>query len=137
MSNDYEDEVDETLQCNACVYEIDTAQKRNLHYKTEWHRYNVKRRCAGLGPLSERVFLQKVNEIKAQSAGTQAVRCELCNLNCKNQRAYEAHIRTKKHLGKELNKARQVCVSFDLLLENHSSFSFSFLLDILFCYFLI
>jgi pre-60S factor REI1 len=96
MSND--EEFDDEMYCNACQLDIRDHNERVIHYKTEWHRYNVKRRCAGLSFLTERVFLQKLSEIKAQAVAGASVQCTLCRATFRNDAAYQAHIATKKHL---------------------------------------
>lgn len=50
----------EQIFCNACSYGIDDPVVRASHYKTEWHRYNVKRRCAGLQGIPQGLFEQKI-----------------------------------------------------------------------------
>lgn len=32
------------LTCNACNMEFKDEEERNLHYKSDWHRYNLKRK---------------------------------------------------------------------------------------------
>lgn len=51
------------------------------HYKSDHHRYNMKRRVAGLPPLSAALFDQKVLERRAQTAimaSPKGSACEVC-----------------------------------------------------------
>jgi hypothetical protein len=58
----YARQMADTIACNACNYNV-TAEDRNNHYKSDWHRYNVKRQCAGLGPIARDIFEEKLSGI--------------------------------------------------------------------------
>jgi hypothetical protein len=45
------------LTCNACNIKTFTSQQeQRAHFKTDYHRYNVKRRVSGLNPVDEAAF---------------------------------------------------------------------------------
>ncbi|SCV03750.1 LAMI_0H10660g1_1 [Lachancea mirantina] len=46
--------------CNTCGLQFGSADDQRLHMKSEWHRYNLKRRVAQLPPINEETFNQKV-----------------------------------------------------------------------------
>lgn len=46
--------------CNTCGLSFPTADLQRLHMKTEWHRYNLKRRVAQLPPISAEIFAEKI-----------------------------------------------------------------------------
>ncbi|QPG73311.1 hypothetical protein FOA43_000621 [Brettanomyces nanus] len=46
--------------CNSCELAFTASQDQREHMKTEWHRYNLKRRVAQLPPISEDTFDTKV-----------------------------------------------------------------------------
>lgn len=51
------------------------------HYRSDHHRYNMKRRVAGLPPVSVAIFNQKVLDRKAETAIMASPRgsvCEVC-----------------------------------------------------------
>lgn len=51
------------------------------HYRSDHHRYNMKRRVAGLPPISVTLFNQRVLERKAETAITttpKSMTCDLC-----------------------------------------------------------
>jgi len=50
-----------TLTCSSCAVSYGNAADQRLHHKTEFHRYNAKRKAAGLGPVSLTVF-QTISE---------------------------------------------------------------------------
>lgn len=45
------------LTCNACNKEFDDEVQQKLHYRSEWHRYNLKRKVMDFSHLSSRVRL--------------------------------------------------------------------------------
>lgn len=46
--------------CNSCAVRFVSADLQRQHMKTEWHRYNLKRRVSGLPLISSDVFAEKV-----------------------------------------------------------------------------
>ncbi|AET38769.1 Reh1p Ecym_3276 [Eremothecium cymbalariae DBVPG len=46
--------------CNSCMIQFKSSELQRYHMKTEWHRYNLKRRITALPPISSDVFLQKL-----------------------------------------------------------------------------
>ncbi|ODQ76973.1 hypothetical protein BABINDRAFT_163879 [Babjeviella inositovora NRRL Y-12698] len=51
--------------CNTCGIQFPLAVLQRQHMKTDWHRYNLKRRVAQLEPLTSEVFAGKVLAQKA------------------------------------------------------------------------
>lgn len=48
--------------CNSCSLQFPTGNDQRDHMKTDWHRYNLKRRVASLPAISEATFNSKLNE---------------------------------------------------------------------------
>jgi hypothetical protein len=46
--------------CLACQVVFPTAESQRVHYVTDWHRYNLKRKVAELPPVTSEVYNQKV-----------------------------------------------------------------------------
>ncbi|SCV05943.1 LANO_0H18602g1_1 [Lachancea nothofagi CBS 11611] len=46
--------------CNACLIQFRSSDQQRYHMKTEWHRYNLKRKLAQLGPIPADLFAEKV-----------------------------------------------------------------------------
>ncbi|EAZ63434.1 zinc finger protein [Scheffersomyces stipitis CBS 6054] len=46
--------------CNTCSLQFPTAEDQRVHMKSEWHRYNLKRRVAQLPSIDEDTFNSKV-----------------------------------------------------------------------------
>lgn len=51
--------------CNACAIQFPVALLQRQHMRTDWHRYNLKRRVAQLGPILAEVFAAKVSSVAA------------------------------------------------------------------------
>ncbi|XP_076638178.1 tRNA endonuclease ANKZF1 isoform X2 [Colletes latitarsis] len=68
--------VSDSLSCSFCntIFE-DKAQQR-LHYKLDWHRYNLKQRLNGLKPISEDKFDLLANEGNVSSLSGSDVESE-------------------------------------------------------------
>ena len=59
------------------------------HYRSDHHRYNMKRRVAGLPPVSAALFNQKVLERRAETAimaSPKGSTCEICGYVCTHRR---------------------------------------------------
>lgn len=57
--------------CNACVIQFKSSDLQRYHMKTEWHRYNLKRRVAELPPISADVFAEKLQISERERAENQ------------------------------------------------------------------
>ncbi|KAK6453755.1 C2H2 type zinc-finger-domain-containing protein [Scheffersomyces xylosifermentans] len=56
-----------SFTCNTCGIKFVTAELQRQHMKTEWHRYNLKRRVAELPSISSEVFAEKI--LTSQQSG--------------------------------------------------------------------
>ena len=45
--------------CSSCEVQFETAESHQQHYKTEHHKYNLKRRMLNLKPVTEELFHSK------------------------------------------------------------------------------
>lgn len=94
-----------SFTCISCRVAFKEAELQRLHYKTDWHRYNLKRKVAELPPVTSeefqrRVITQRTNdEIGKQD---KSVYCNVCRKSFGNQKAYENHMNSKKHKENEL-----------------------------------
>ena len=57
------------LACNACRHLLPDLEAQKEHYRTEWHMYNVKRRCAGMEAVPIGVFEEKVLPVLREAEG--------------------------------------------------------------------
>lgn len=89
--------------CITCSIAFTQPDEQRTHFRSEFHRYNMKRRLADLLPIKAQQFADKVAEHEtqaqhaAQHAAEQAGRCDVCRKSFASQNAYLGHLRSKKH----------------------------------------
>ncbi|KAH3669171.1 hypothetical protein WICMUC_005010 [Wickerhamomyces mucosus] len=52
------------FKCNSCAIQFPNSDSQRYHMKTDWHRYNLKRRVAQLPPIDAQVFSEKLHQSK-------------------------------------------------------------------------
>ncbi|KAL1929553.1 hypothetical protein VTP01DRAFT_1691 [Rhizomucor pusillus] len=90
--------------CLACQIAFESAEGQRLHYRSEWHRYNLKRKVADLPPVTSEQFQQKA-QVQKRAEATQTEQeqqpykgqCAVCRKTFGTKNAYDNHIRSKKH----------------------------------------
>jgi len=94
-----------TYTCINCAVAFKDADLQRDHYKSDWHRYNLKRKIAELPPVSLAQFNAKVEKQKEvvskhQNGGTTSSSgyCVACSKNFSTEKAYINHVKSKKHL---------------------------------------
>ncbi|KAJ7346475.1 C2H2 type zinc-finger-domain-containing protein [Mycena albidolilacea] len=90
----------ELFTCLSCTIAFHTAEDQRTHYRSDHHRYNMKRRVAGLPPVSADLFNQKVLDRRLETAVMSSIKgsyCEACNKTYTTENAYRSHIISKKH----------------------------------------
>lgn len=90
--------------CITCSVAFHSGEFQRAHYKTDWHRYNLKRKVAELPPVTAEDFKQKVLIQRAADAKSRERRshyCEACRKAFSSDKSYESHLRSKKHKEKE------------------------------------
>ncbi|XP_043251197.1 zinc finger protein 622 [Colletes gigas] len=117
--------------CITCRVAFRDLEVQRQHYKSDWHRYNLKRKVAELPPVTveefqKRVIAQRNKDDKQREEET--MNCKNCrkSFNTKNQ--YENHLLSKKH--KE--KCAKQCSISDMeheTLDNDASSSLNCLID--------
>ncbi|KAI0268605.1 C2H2 type zinc-finger-domain-containing protein [Gloeopeniophorella convolvens] len=97
--------------CLSCTIAFLTAEDQRDHYRSDHHRYNMKRRVASLPPVSAAVFNQKVLERRQETAvmlSPKGSTCEVCNKAYTTENAYRSHMNSKKHRENELKALSRV-----------------------------
>ncbi|ORX76487.1 hypothetical protein K493DRAFT_321545 [Basidiobolus meristosporus CBS 931.73] len=95
--------------CLACHVAFRTLEHQRNHYRTDWHRYNLKRKVAELPPITAEVFAEKVLAQQAQTAQEGAAfkgECVACKKTFASENAYTNHIQSKKHKETEAKFAK-------------------------------
>ncbi|XP_028833385.1 zinc finger protein 622 isoform X2 [Denticeps clupeoides] len=89
--------------CISCRVSFADGEVQRAHYKTDWHRYNLKRKVADMPPVTaenfqERVLAQRaaaeMEQGQAQSGGQT---CATCNKRFSSSNAYTNHLQSNKH----------------------------------------
>ncbi|KAF9244846.1 C2H2 type zinc-finger-domain-containing protein [Melanogaster broomeanus] len=97
--------------CLSCSIAFASAEDQRAHYRSDYHRYNMKRRVASLPPVSATVFNQKVLERRQETAVISSPRgssCEVCGKTYTTENAYRSHINSNKHKENEIKAASQL-----------------------------
>ncbi|XP_031626788.1 zinc finger protein 622 [Contarinia nasturtii] len=86
--------------CLNCNVRFQNADIQREHYKTDWHRYNLKRRVADLPPITaedfqKRVLQQRASDELAQQEVT--LYCGVCRKQFISEKSHQNHLNSKKH----------------------------------------
>ena len=97
--------------CNSCQVAFRSSDAQRSHMRSDWHRYNLKRRVASLPPLSSEVYNEKVlnaqatTKAAAERATFERV-CTACQKTYFSENAYQNHIGSQKHKLKAATQQR-------------------------------
>ncbi|XP_071966148.1 cytoplasmic 60S subunit biogenesis factor ZNF622-like [Antedon mediterranea] len=97
--------------CITCRVAFASIEVQRGHYKSDWHRYNLKRKVADMSPITSDEFRQRVLSQQAQIAqSTQSVKsyCQVCNKNFNTENAYANHMQSKKHKAQEAKVTKEL-----------------------------
>ncbi|XP_067634705.1 cytoplasmic 60S subunit biogenesis factor ZNF622 [Eurosta solidaginis] len=88
--------------CINCCVKFASADLQRDHYKTDWHRYNLKRRVAELPPVSAEAFQERMLLMRQEKAAEEAESqmsfyCNACRKQFGNQKTHDNHLNSKKH----------------------------------------
>ncbi|XP_037825875.1 zinc finger protein 622 [Lucilia sericata] len=88
--------------CINCSVKFASADIQREHYKTDWHRYNLKRRVAELPPVTAEEFQSRVIQMRnaeatANEEKQMSLYCNACRKQFGNQKAHDNHLNSKKH----------------------------------------
>ncbi|EPQ30827.1 uncharacterized protein PFL1_01726 [Pseudozyma flocculosa PF-1] len=102
----YDDETP-LFTCLSCSIAFPNPEDQRTHYRSDLHRYNMKRRVANLPPVKADVFNAKILERRAQQSAEESQasaahdRCVACNKVFLSQNAYKDHLNSRKHKDNE------------------------------------
>uniref|UniRef100_A0A3P9IED2 Cytoplasmic 60S subunit biogenesis factor ZNF622 n=1 Tax=Oryzias latipes TaxID=8090 RepID=A0A3P9IED2_ORYLA len=88
--------------CISCRVTFADGEVQRAHYKTDWHRYNLKRKVADMPPVTaenfqERVLLQRAVAEQQLSESTATEVCGVCNKRFSSANAHQNHLQSHKH----------------------------------------
>lgn len=89
------------LTCNACNKEFQDDSEQKLHYKSEWHRYNLKRKVAGVPGVTEALFSARQSALAEEknklSVTPMLYSCALCGKGYRSSKAHAQHLKSRMH----------------------------------------
>ncbi|XP_044011413.1 zinc finger protein 622 [Aphidius gifuensis] len=91
--------------CITCRVAFRDLEIQRLHYKSDWHRYNLKRKVAELPPITSEEFQKRVlvaHQADLKKVKPATAQCKMCHKNFNTINQYENHIMSKKHHDNEL-----------------------------------
>ncbi|GBG62406.1 hypothetical protein CBR_g30359 [Chara braunii] len=91
------------LTCNACNVTFSDEPSQKAHYRCDWHRYNLKRKVAGLPGVTSAWFEKRRESVDAErnkNAERMVYVCQLCGKQYSSKQAHEQHLNSKAHLVK-------------------------------------
>jgi len=94
--------------CNSCSVAFASADLQRDHYRSDWHRYNLKRKVAQLPPVTLDNFNQRVASQTAQDVEDKKDKssyCTLCHKHFNTENSYTNHLKSKKHRDLEVKNA--------------------------------
>lgn len=88
--------------CISCRVAFSDGEVQRAHYKTDWHRYNLKRKVADMPPVTaenfqERVLAQRAAAEQRLNDTSVAEGCATCNKKFSSANAYQNHLQSHKH----------------------------------------
>ncbi|KAF7705867.1 zinc finger protein 622 isoform X1 [Silurus meridionalis] len=88
--------------CISCRVQFVDADVQRAHYKTDWHRYNLKRKVASMPPVTaenfqERVLAQRAAAEQQLADAHSLSTCTTCNKKFSSTNAYNNHLQSHKH----------------------------------------
>ncbi|KAF4353535.1 hypothetical protein CsatB_008625 [Cannabis sativa] len=90
------------LACNACNKEFIDDSEQKFHYKSEWHRYNLKRKIAGVPGVTEVLFMARqaalAQEKNKLSETPMLYSCGLCGKGYRSSKAHAEHLKSRNHI---------------------------------------
>lgn len=89
-----------SFTCLNCSVRFQNAEMQREHYKTDWHRYNLKRKIAELPPVSVEEFEKRIHQQKNDDAAAledQSLYCKACKKLFKSKNAHDNHLDSRKH----------------------------------------
>ncbi|KAI9251489.1 C2H2 type zinc-finger-domain-containing protein, partial [Phascolomyces articulosus] len=88
--------------CTTCHVAFPTSEGQRNHYRTDWHKYNLKRKVAELTPINAEQFAEKILGNKAKGREEEErmgliYECAVCRKSYYSENAFNNHMQSKKH----------------------------------------
>uniref|UniRef100_A0A8C6T2N7 Cytoplasmic 60S subunit biogenesis factor ZNF622 n=1 Tax=Neogobius melanostomus TaxID=47308 RepID=A0A8C6T2N7_9GOBI len=110
--------------CISCRVAFADGEVQRAHYKTDWHRYNLKRKVADMPPVTaenfqERVLAQRAATEQQMTNAATTESCDVCNKKFSTVNAYQNHLKSHKHQQAERQAERAAQSEVDRLNEKN------------------
>ncbi|KAJ2453037.1 pre-60S factor rei1 [Coemansia sp. RSA 2424] len=111
--------------CMACQVAFYSAEQQRTHYRSDWHRYNLKRKVADLPPVNAESFAQRVLSLQAKAVETTkraefSADCSVCKKTYGSENAFNNHLNSKKHKETEARMLRRMQEDEDVRAEQEA-----------------
>ncbi|CAL8277256.1 unnamed protein product [Lota lota] len=109
-----------SFTCISCRVVFADGEVQRAHYKTDWHRYNLKRKVAEMPPVTAddfqgRVLAQRAAAEAQLCAAAAAQSCGACGKRFSSANAFQSHLRSHRHQQAEKQAALAAQRKVDLL----------------------
>lgn len=88
------------LTCVTCQIVFETGEAHRVHYKTDWHRYNLKRKIINLLPVDRPTFETRILSQQAkhdEENAKSSIYCTICRKSYSSQKSFDSHLTSKQH----------------------------------------
>lgn len=101
------------FQCSSCLVNFWDDVNYKLHYRSEFHKYNVLRKMVGLPVVTQDNFQKHLAESKRLADSkelpkTESQFCQTCNKKFGSRATMKQHLATKRHLNAERELANNI-----------------------------
>lgn len=95
-----------TFTCATCRVIFTNVEEQRIHYQSEWHRYNLRRKVADRPPVSEQAYQLRIQNatdshtasLEAEQEASKARECLACRKTFASAASHDNHLKSKKHL---------------------------------------
>lgn len=95
----------DNFTCTTCRVLFKDSEIQRLHYKTDWHRYNLKRKVVELPSVTAEEFQKRVlSHREANNLQELPLYCNSCRKSFSSQNALDNHLNSKKHKEKSVEE---------------------------------
>jgi len=86
------------LSCMTCHVLMSNREEHTTHHKSDFHRFNLKRKMVDLPPVTQEVFEAKVDALKpGENKNNEDLSCSACRKQFNTSNTYRQHLESKKH----------------------------------------
>ena len=95
-----------SFTCATCRVVFQNVDEQRVHYQSEWHRYNLRRKVGDRPPVTEQAYHMKLQtasstqaaDLEAQAEASKSRECLACRKTFGSAAAYENHLNSRKHI---------------------------------------